>query len=200
MTAILEETAGNGSIREICGLDLIERGNLDDEMQAIVSGIEKKYGFVPYFVRLFATDNKRFRAFIVPYMELMRPDSGLSPIDHELIALVCAQTNGCAYCSAHHSARLRGLCDDMVFVEYIGRNYRLANLGSRERAMLDFVVMVLEDAENIGDEDRNRLRGEDFSEEAIWYIAATAAFYAGTNRLAVAAGLEITPGYLTMNR
>ncbi len=200
MTAVLKDSEAAGSLREICGLDLEERGNLDDEMLAMVRGIEKKYGFVPNFVRLFATDNQRLRAFMVPYMELMRPDSGLSARDHELIALVCAQTNGCAYCCAHHGARLRGLCDDPVFVEYIGRNYRLARLAPRERAMLDFVTLVLEDAESIGDADRDRLREAGFSDEAIWYVAATASFYAGTNRLAVAAGLEVTPEYLAMNR
>jgi len=200
MATVMEETMASGSLREICGLDLAERGNLDDEMTAMVRGIEKKYGFLPHFVRLFATDNKRLRAFMTPYMELMRSDSGLSPMDHELIALVCAQTNGCAYCCAHHSARLRGLCDDPIFVEYIGRNYRLAKLAPRERAMLDFVVRVLEDPESIGDVERNRLRDAGFTEESIWYVAATASFYAGTNRLATAVGLEITPGYLTMNR
>lgn len=200
MTAVLDDSNATGSLREICGLDLEERGNLDDEMLAMVRGIEKKYGFVPNFVRLFATDNKRLRAFMAPYMELMRPDSGLSPRDHELIALVCAQTNGCAYCCAHHSARLRGLCEDPLFVEYIGRNYLLAELTPRERAMLDFAVLVLEDPERIGDAERDCLREAGFTDEAIWYVAATASFYAGTNRLAVATGLKITPEYLTMNR
>ncbi len=200
MATVFNNVPAAGSLREICGLDLDDRNNLDDEMKLMVAGIRKKYGFMPNFVRVFASDNKRLRAFMTPYMELMRADSGLSPLDHELIALVCAQTNGCAYCCAHHGARLRGLCDDPVFVEYIGRNYRLAKLGSRERAMLDFTLLVLNDPESIGDPERDRLRDEGFSDEAIWYVAATASFYAGTNRLAVAAGLEITPEYLTMNR
>ncbi len=200
MTVVLGDSMACGSTREICGLDLEERNNLDDEMVAMVRGIEKKYGFTPYFVRMFATDNQRLRAFMTPYMELMRPESGLTPRDHELIPLVSAQSNGCAYCCAHHSARLRGLCDDAVFVEYIGRNYRLAELTPRERAMLDFVILVQEDPESIGEAERDCLREAGFSDEAIWYIAATASFYAGTNRLAVATGLEITPEYLSMNR
>ena len=200
MATVLSETSATDSVRDICGIDLEERHNLDAEMAAMVEGIEKKYGFLPNFVRLFATDNQRFRAFMTPYMELMRPDSGLTPLDHELIALVSAQTNGCAYCCAHHGAVLRGVCDDPVFAEYIGRNYRLAKLSSRDRAMLDFVVLVLTDPESIGDDERDRLRDEGFTEEAIWYICSTAAFYAGANRLAVAAGIEITPGYLSMNR
>ena len=91
----------------ICGLDILDRGNLDEEMRALVDGIEKEYGFMPNFVKLFATDNQRFKALMVPYMELMRADSGLNALEHEMIALVCAVENGCSYCCAHHGARLR---------------------------------------------------------------------------------------------
>lgn len=200
MATVAEKTKSARSTLDICALDLEERDDLDNEMSTMVRGIEKKYGFLPNFVRLFASDNRRFKAFMVPYMELMRADSGLTPVDHELIALVSAQTNGCAYCCAHHGAQLRGLVDDPVFAEYIGRNYRLADLGPRERAMLDFTVLVLTDPEAIDDRERDKLRDQGFDDQAIWYVAATAAFYAGANRLAVAAGLKITPGYLAMNR
>ena len=48
----------------ICALSLEDRQNLDPEMTALVKCIEKKYGFVPHFVQLFATDNQRLRAFM----------------------------------------------------------------------------------------------------------------------------------------
>jgi uncharacterized peroxidase-related enzyme len=200
MSAVIKPDTSRNPIRDICGLDLPDRKNLDAEMQALVRGIEKKYGFIPNFVKLFATDNQRLRGFMAHYMELLRADSGLSPLDHELIALMSAATNGCAYCCAHHGALLRGLVDDPVFVDYIGRNYRLAELTSKQRAMLDFAHLVLVDPEAIGDAERDRLRAEGFDDQAIWYIAATAAFYAGANRIAVAAGLRITPQYLGMHR
>lgn len=200
MATVLETKNTRRTVRDICGLDLEDRGNLDADMQALVKGIEKKYGFMPYFVRLFATDNQRLRAFMVPYMELTRPDSGLSPLELELIALVSAATNGCVYCTSHHGAVLRGMVDDPVFAEYIGRNYRMAALTPRQRAMLDFVVMVHEDPEAIDDAARDRLRAVGFDDQAIWYVCATAAFYAGANRLAVASGLRVTPEYLAMHR
>jgi uncharacterized peroxidase-related enzyme len=200
MATVPDASDARRSALEFCALDLEQRDNLDSEMRALIEGIERKYGFVPNFVKLFATDNQRLKAFMGQYLELMRRDSGLTPFEHELIALVSAATNGCAYCSAHHAAQLRGLARDPVFVEYIGRNYRLAELSDRHRAMLDFVVRVLEDPESIDESARDRLRVEGFDDEAIWYVCATAAFYAGANRLAVAAGLRITPEYLSMNR
>jgi uncharacterized peroxidase-related enzyme len=186
--------------RAYCDLDLRERDNLDEEMASMVRGTEKKYGFLPNFLKLFATDNLRLRAFMTPYLELMRRDSGLTQLEHEMIALVSAATNGCVYCCAHHGMQLRAESGDQVLAEYLGRNYRLADLSPRHRAMLDFVVQVQTDAEGIGPEDRQALRDAGFDDEQIWMIASTAAFYAGSNRLAQAVGLEVTPEYLGRHR
>ncbi len=110
---------------------------------------------MPNFVRLFATDNQRLRAFMTPYLELMRADSGLTPLDHELIALVSAHTNGCAYCCAHHGARLARRVRRSRVRGIHRAQLQLADLSSRDRAMLDFAVMVLKEPESIGDAERD---------------------------------------------
>ena len=184
----------------IHAMNLVERNNLDPEMTALVKGIEKKYGFMPHFIRLFATDNQRLRAFMGQYMELMRPDSGLSHLEHEMIALVSAATNGCVYCTAHHGALMRGETGDALFAEYLSRNYHLATLSPRHRAMLDFVVKVHTEAEHITEDDRQALRDVGFDDESIWMIISTAAFYASANRIAQATGLRPAPQYLEMYR
>ena len=184
----------------ICSLDLKDRNNLDPEMTELVEGIEKKYGFMPNFLRVFKTDNQRLRAFMIPYLELLRADSGLTHVEHEMIALVSAATNGCVYCTTHHGARLREASGENLFTELLSRNYKLASLEPRHRAMLDYVVKVLTDAESIDDEDRRTLRDAGFSDETIWSITSTACFYAGANRIAQAIGLRPLPEYLEMNR
>ena len=186
--------------RDICGLDLAERNNLDPEMRQLVKGIEKKYGFLPHFVRAYATDNRRLRSFMQFYAEMQRPDAGITPLEHELIALVSAATNGCVYCTAHHGALLRGATGDALFTEYVARNYKLAELTPRHRAMLDFAVKVNADGEAIEDADRDLLREAGFDDEQIWQIAAIASFYAGANRMAQAIGLRPAAAYLEMNR
>ena len=47
MATVLSETNATDSVRDICGIDLKERHNLDAEMAAMVEGIEKK-------IRIFA--------------------------------------------------------------------------------------------------------------------------------------------------
>ena len=181
-------------------LDIRDRDNLDDEMRALVNGVQKKYGFVPNFLKFFMTDNQRLRAFMVPYMELLRSDSGLSLEEHEMIALVCAATNGCFYCQLHHSATMREISGDAMLAERLSRNYHMAELSSRHRAMLDYAVKVLINAEAIDETDRDRLRDEGFDDETIWSITSTACFYAGANRMAQAIGLKPAPEYLDMYR
>lgn len=185
----------------VFALDIEDRDNLDEEMTELVNGVEKKYGFVPNFLKAFATDNQRFRAFMGSYMELMRPDSGVSHLEHEMIALVSAATNGCVYCTAHHGMLLRAETDgDAQFAEYLSRNYKLADLSPRHLTMLDFVVKVHRDAEHIDDDDRQALRDVGYDDEAIWMIISTACFYAGSNRMAQAIGLRPLPQYLEMYR
>ena len=187
-------------VGDICALKLEDRHNLDAEMTALVKGIEKKYGFTPHFIRLFATDNRRLRAFMNQYLELMREDSGLTHLEHEMIALVSAATNGCVYCTAHHGALMRRETGDALFAEYLSRNYKLAPLAPRQRAMLDYVVKVQREAEHIDDADRQLLRDAGFDDEAIWSVTSTACFYASANRVAQAVGLKPAPQYLEMYR
>lgn len=181
-------------------LDVRDRDNLDAEMRAFVAGVEKKYGFLPNFLKFFKTDNQRLRAFLTPYLELMRPDSGLSHLEHEMISLVSAATNGCVYCQMHHGGLLREETGDPMLAEYLSRDYRKADLSERHRVMLDYVVKVLTDAEGIVEADRERLRSVGFDDEAIWSVTSTACFYAGANRMAQAIGLRPAPEYLDMGR
>jgi uncharacterized peroxidase-related enzyme len=171
-------------------LDVEDRDDLDPEMTELVKGIEKKYGYMPNYLKFYMTDNKRLRAFVTPYFELMRTDSGVSHLEHEMIALVSAATNGCFYCTAHHGMLMREETGDTMFAEQLARNYKIADLSDRHRTMLDFVVKVHKDAEHITDEDRQGLRDVGFSDDAIWMVISTACFYASANRMAQAIGLK----------
>ena len=181
-------------------LDIEDRDNLDKEMASFVRGIERRYGFVPNYLKFFKTDNRRLRAFIAPYMELLRADSGISDVEHEMIAVVCAATNGCFYCTTHHGAVLREKTGDVVLAEYLSRNYKLADLSDRHRAMLDYVVKVLTNAEAIDDDDRERMREAGFDDETIWSVTSTACFYSSANRMSQAVGLVPDRPFFDMGR
>ena len=63
-------------------------------------------------------------------------------------------------------------------------NYRVAELPDRQRAMLDFALLLTEAPFEVTADDRQELRDLGFSDEDVFDIAETAAFFNYTNRVA----------------
>ena len=63
-------------------------------------------------------------------------------------------------------------------------NYRKADITPRQKAMLAFAMKVATDSASIGEADFEALRAHGFSDEDIWDIAAIAALFALSNRMA----------------
>jgi uncharacterized peroxidase-related enzyme len=84
--------------------------------------------------------------------------------------------------------------------ELIVQNYRAADLPARQKAMLDFAVKLTEAPDKIEEADRQGLREAGFSDRDIWDIAAVAAFYNMSNRLAAATDMRPNDEYHFMVR
>ena len=70
-------------------------------------------------------------------------------------------------------------------------NYRAAPLDrKRQRTMLDFAVKLTAEPWNVEEADREALRHAGFSDRDIWDIAAVAAFYNMSNRIASATDMR----------
>ncbi len=74
-------------------------------------------------------------------------------------------------------------------------NYRAAPLTPRERAMLDFAVLLTKASSTVAESDRQSLRDAGFSDRDIWDIAAVASFYNMSNRMASATDMRPNPEY-----
>jgi uncharacterized peroxidase-related enzyme len=70
-------------------------------------------------------------------------------------------------------------------------NYRIADVEPRQKVMLDFAVKLTEKPHEILEKDRELLRNQGFSDEAIWDISAVAAFFNMSNRMA--SGVDMQP-------
>src|SRR5262249_23470488 len=117
-----------------------------------------------------------------------------------MIATVVSSQNRCFYCITAHGASVRQLSGDPVLGELIVQNYRAAHLSKRQRAMLDFAVTLTTEPWSIEEPDRERLRDAGFSDRDIWDIAAVAAFYNMTNRLASATDMRPNSQYHALAR
>jgi uncharacterized peroxidase-related enzyme len=161
---------------------------------------EERLGFVPNVMQAFAFDMAKLEAFVAYRTDLMQGHSGLSGLEREMIAVTVSAQNRCFYCVTVHGATVRQLSGDPVLGETLAMNYRAARLGKRQRAMLDFAVKLTAEPWTIEGGDRARLRQAGFSDRDIWDIAAVAAFYNMTNRLASATDMRPNSAYHAMAR
>jgi uncharacterized peroxidase-related enzyme len=169
-------------------------GELLYEMEAYIRKCGEKLGFVPNVLKAFAFDNAKLQAFVDYRQELVQNAATLSKLEIEMIATVVSAQNRCFYCITAHGNAVRQL-GDPVLGEMMVMNYRAARLPRRQRAMLDFAVKLTTHPWEVEEEDRERLRRAGFNDRDIWDIAAVAAFYNMTNRLASATDMRPNSHY-----
>lgn len=99
-----------------------------------------------------------------------------------------------------HAAALRLRTRDPVLVDMLLANYRQAALDPRDRAMLDFAVMITRDSEACRPGDLARLREFGYTTEDILHIAELTAIFNYNGRLANALGLAPNPEYHDLGR
>ena len=173
---------------------------LSPSMAEFFQRCEERLGFVPNVMQAFSFDMAKLEAFVAYRNDLMLGNSGLSALEREMIATVVSAQNRCFYCLTVHGAAVRQLAGDPVLGEMMAMNYRAAGLSKRRRAMLDFAIKLTAEPWTIEESDRARLRGAGFSDRDIWDIAAVAAFYNMTNRLASATDMRPNTAYHAMAR
>jgi uncharacterized peroxidase-related enzyme len=170
------------------------------EVQELWAKPLERLGFVPNVLRVFALRPNHLLAWWAYYDELLRGESGLTKAQREMIAVVVSATNRCHYCIVSHSAALRKLTEDPVFVEQLATGYRYARLDSRDRTMLDFAVKLTEESDLCDDEDIEALREAGWNDEEIMDIAQVAAMFNFTNRLASGLGWLPNREYFSLGR
>ncbi|MDO8596039.1 MAG: peroxidase-related enzyme, partial [Sulfuricaulis sp.] len=158
--------------------------DLPEDIRGRILAVQEKSGFVPNVFLALAHRPEEFRAFFAYHDALMEKDSGLTKAEREMIVVATSGANGCQYCVVAHGAILRVRAKNPLIADQVAINHRKADITPRQCAMLDFAMKVALDARNIADADFDALRGQGFSDEDIWDIAAVAAFFALSNRMA----------------
>lgn len=169
--------------------------DLSQPMRAHLAKCDEKLGFVPNVLAAYAHDDAKLAAFSGFYNNLMLAPSGLSKLEREMIAVVVSAANRCFYCVTAHGAAVRQLSGDPALGDTLGVNWRAARLDARRRAMLDFAERVASSSSTIAEADRQALREAGFSDVDIWDIAAVAAFFSMSNRLASATDMRPNAAY-----
>jgi uncharacterized peroxidase-related enzyme len=174
--------------------------DLPDDVREIYERNRAKIGFVPNVFRAYAQRPEHFRAFMHYHDVLMRGDSGLSRPEREAIVVAVSAENRCLYCVVAHGAALRVLGKNPILADQIATNWRSADLTPRWRSMLAFASRVNEPGFVAADDELAELRTHGFSDNDIWDIAAIAAFFGFSNRMAGLMDMRPNPEFYSMGR
>jgi uncharacterized peroxidase-related enzyme len=173
---------------------------LPEDIRTRILAVQEKSGFVPNVFLSLAYRPNEFRAFFAYHDALMEKDGGLTKDEREMIVVATSAANQCQYCVIAHGAILRIRAKNPVIADQIAVNYRKADITERQRAMLDFAMKVSRAAEEISDTDFAALAGHGFSEDDAWDIAAIAAFFALSNRMANVTAMRPNDEFYLMGR
>ena len=169
---------------DVMALGLPDQRRLDDDIKELFAKCEEKLGLVPNVLRAYTLRPEKLRRFGRFYNEVMLGESGLTKLEREMIAVVVSSANRCFYCLVAHGAAVRELSGDPVLGDMLVMNYRVAPLGRRQRAMLDFAWKLTEAPFRVEEPDRQALRDAGFDNEDIFDIGETIGFYNFSNRMA----------------
>jgi uncharacterized peroxidase-related enzyme len=173
---------------------------LPDDIRDRILAVQEKSGFVPNVFLTLAYRPAEFRAFFAYHDALMEKDGGLTKAEREMIVVATSSANQCHYCVVAHGAILRIRAKNPQIADQIAINYRKADITPRQKAMLDFAMKVSTGAEKIGEQDFVDVARHGFSDDDIWDIAAIAAFFALSNRMANVTGMRPNDEFYMMGR
>ena len=174
--------------------------DLPDDIRKRIKAVEEKSGFIPNVFLALARRPEEFRAFFAYHDALMEKPSGLSKAEREMIVVATSGVNQCQYCVVAHGAILRIRAKNPLIADQVAVNHRKADISPRQRAMLDFAVKVAERSQAIEDADYEALKAHGFSDDDAWDMAAIAALFAMSNRLANAFSIRPNDEFYAMGR
>ena len=173
---------------------------LPQDIRDRIALVQEKAGFIPNVFLVLAHRPDEFRAFFAYHDALMLKEGGLTKGEREMIVVATSAANDCHYCVIAHGALVRIYQKNPLLADQVAVNYRKADLTPRQRAMLDFALKATLRSGEIDDADFARLREHGFSAEDAWDIAAVAAFFGMSNRLANMTAMRPNDEFYLMGR
>jgi uncharacterized peroxidase-related enzyme len=181
-----------------------ELRDLPADIRERIERVQQKAGFVPNVFLALAHRPEEWRAFVAYHDALMekdlRPGITLTKAEREMIVVATSGANQCQYCVVAHGAILRVRAKNPLIADQVAVNHRKADLDERQRAMLDFAMRVALESHAVEQADLDALRARGFTPDDVWDIAAIAAFFAMSNRLANVTAMRPNDEFYLMGR
>jgi uncharacterized peroxidase-related enzyme len=173
---------------------------MPEDIRERLLAVQEKAGFIPNVFLVLSHRPDEFRAFMAYHDALMDKPGALSKAEREMIVVATSNANQCQYCVVAHGAILRIRAKTPLIADQVAINYRKADITPQQKAMLDFAMKVAFEAYAVGDDDLATLAQHGFDKEEAWDIAAIAAFFGMSNRLANVTSMRPNDEFYTMGR
>lgn len=170
----------------------IPESDADGELQRVYANVRSARGKLSNIMKVQSLSPPAMKAHLDLYMALMFDRSGLSRAERELIAVVVSATNDCAYCVAHHRAALGAYWKDEDRVRRASEDYRSAGVSPRERAILDYAVLLTRRPGAIGESHVAAMREVGLTDEEILSVNLITGYFNFVNRIATGLGVELS--------
>jgi uncharacterized peroxidase-related enzyme len=174
--------------------------DMPKDVRDAILAVEEKAGFIPNVFLALAHRPEEFRAFFAYHDALMDKDTALTKADREMIVVATSADNHCQYCVVAHGAILRIRSKDALVADQVATNYHKADIGPREKAILDFALKVSNDSHSIDGEDSDALFEFGLTGDDVWDIASIVGLFGFSNRLANFASIRPNDEFYTMAR
>ena len=174
--------------------------DLPEDIRAAIERVHEKAGFIPNIFLALAHRPDEFRAFFAYHDAIVERRGNLTPAEKEMIVVATSAANDCTYCVVAHGAILRVRAKDPLIADRVAVNYRSADLGPRQRAILDFAVKLARRGAELEEADYQSLRDQGLDDEDIWDVGAITAFFALSNRLAHVIELQPNREFYSLGR
>ncbi|KAB0682259.1 peroxidase-related enzyme [Burkholderia territorii] len=174
--------------------------DLSDDIRERIVAVQEKSGFIPNVFLTLAHRPDEFRAFMAYHDALMDKPGNLTKAEREMIVVATSSVNQCQYCVIAHGAILRIRAKDPLIADQVATNYRKADITARQKAMLDFAMKVSQTAHLVGEADFDMLKSHGFTDEDAWDIAAIAAFFGMSNRIANVTNMRPNAEFYALGR
>ena len=173
---------------------------LPQDVRERIQAVRDKTGFVPNVFLALARRPDEFRAFFAYYDAVMLREGRLTKAEKEMIVVATSAANQCPYCVVAHGALLRLFSKDPLLGDQVAVNYRSADLGPRQRAMLDAALKLATAPQSFGEDDIRVLSSHGFTREDVWDIGAITSLFALSNRMAHLTDLRPNDEFYTLGR
>lgn len=157
-----------------------------EQLAAVDAIIKSKQGRT-YWATL-AHDPAALNARYKLFNEIMSGDGGGPRSDRELAATATSRVTSCIYCASVHARVYSGLVNERATVQRLLDDGPAAELGPRERAIVDYSIKLALHPDQVTAGDLAPLREAGLSDLEIFGVTNASAIFANANRLMATLG------------